>query len=96
MLPKVAIYFLFETVYTNLVVIAVYAFLRLPKLSELWIEFRTKKTMEFISVHEISKNFGPPVIDNYFFMHLAVAILLLHLVEKIKSCLLNPGKSFQS
>ena len=56
MLLKVAIYFLFETENTGLVVIAVYAFLRLPKLSELWIEFRTGKTMEFVSVHEIKNS----------------------------------------
>ena len=61
MLPKVAIYFHFETVNTDLVVIPGYTFLRLPKPSELWIEFRTQKTVEFIPVHEISKTFGPPV-----------------------------------
>ena len=61
MLPKVVIYFLFETLNTDLVVIEVYAFLRLPKLSELCIEFETGKTMGFTPVHEISKTFGPPV-----------------------------------
>ena len=55
--------FSFETVHTGLVIIAVYAFQRLPKLSELWIEFRAEKTMEFISVHKISKTFGPPVLN---------------------------------
>ena len=66
MLPKVAIYFLFETGNTILVVIAVYAFLQLAKLSELWNEFRTRKTMEFIPVHKISKIFGPPVSNQSF------------------------------
>ena len=60
---KVAIYFLFKTENTDLFVIAVHAFLQLPKLSELWIEFRTGKTLEFIPVHEISKTFGPPVCN---------------------------------
>ena len=69
MLPKGAIYFLFETVNTDLVVIAVYAVLRLPKLSELWIECRTGKTMEFIPLYEISKTFGPPVCNEYLFFH---------------------------
>ena len=63
MLPKVAIYFPFETVNTGLVVIAVYAFPRLPKLSELWIEFRTGETTEFLPVHEMSKTFGPSVCN---------------------------------
>ena len=56
----------FETVNTDLVAIAVYNFLRLPKLSELWMEFRTGKTMEFIFVHEISKTFGPPVCNRLY------------------------------
>ena len=43
MLLKVAIYFLFETENTGLVVIAVYAFLRLPKLSELWVNLELEK-----------------------------------------------------
>ena len=63
MFPKVAIYFLFETVHTGSVVIAVYAFLRLLKVSELWIKFRTGKTMELLPIHEISKIFGPSVCN---------------------------------
>ena len=50
MLPKVAI----KTVNTDLLIIARYAFQRLPKLSELWIEFRTEKRMKSIPVHDIS------------------------------------------
>ena len=34
------------------------------------------------------------VMDNYFFMLLAIVIPHLRLVENVKSCFLNPGKNF--
>ena len=34
-------------------------------------------------------------MDKHFFMLSAVAIPHLHLVEKVKSCFLNPGKYFR-
>ena len=69
MLPNVAIYFLLKTVNTDLVVIEMYAFQQLPRLRELWIEFRTGKMMKFIPVHEISKTFGPLVCYGQLFFH---------------------------
>ena len=52
-----------KTVNTELVVIAVYTFQQLPKLSELWIEFNTGKTREFLPIHETRKTFGSPVCN---------------------------------
>ena len=89
-------YFFFLTVNTDLVVIAVCGFLRLPKLSDHSIEFRLEiRWNSFPSAKSAKLSDHLYVMDNYFFMLLAIAIPHLHLVEKIKSCFLNPGKNFQ-
>ena len=83
-LPKVAIYFQLKR-YTQSGLSLLYTFQQLPILNEFWIEFRTGKTREFIPFHEISKTFYHQyVMDNYFFMPLAVAIPHIHIVEKVK------------
>ena len=85
-----------QTIKTDLVVIAVYAFQRLPKPSELRIEFRIGKQENLFSSTKSAKlSDHLYVINNYFFMLLAVAISHLRLVKKLKSRFSKPGKIVQ-
>ena len=49
---------LIKTVDSDVVVIAVSVFYRIPGLNELWIEFGTGKSLKFIPVHEIAIKIG--------------------------------------
>ena len=90
-LPKIAICFqtlqftFFLKRSADLVVIPVYTFLRLPQLNELWIDFRPGKRWNLFPSTKSAKFLDHPyVMDNLFFMILAVAIPYLHLAEKAR------------
>ena len=60
---------LVKTVDSDVVVIALSVFHRIPNLTELWIEYGVGKAMEFIPIHEISDSLGPLVSEAHFFFH---------------------------
>ena len=49
---------LIKTADSDVVIIAVSVFYRIPGLNELWIEFGTGKSLKFIPVHKISTKIG--------------------------------------
>ncbi|CAB4022060.1 Hypothetical predicted protein, partial [Paramuricea clavata] len=60
---------LVKTVDSDVVVIALSAFHRIPGLQELWLEFGVGKHLRFISIHEIANSLGPQASTAYLFFH---------------------------
>ena len=60
---------LVKTVDSDVVVIALSAFHRIPSLQELWIEFGVGKHLKFLPIHEIANSLGPQACTAYLFFH---------------------------
>ena len=60
---------LVKTVDSDVVVIALSAFHRIPGIQELWIEFGVGKHLKFIPIHEIAASLGPETSTAYLFFH---------------------------
>lgn len=60
---------LVKTVDSDVVVIALSAFHRIPGIQELWLEFGVGKHLKYISIHEIATSLGPHISTAYLFFH---------------------------
>ena len=60
---------LVKTVDSDVVVIALSTFHRIPSLQELWIAFGVGKHLKFLPIHEIANSLGPQASTAYLFFH---------------------------